>query len=74
MKLCMVIAVILFLTSCASKKGALPYHPPEFAPMYPPRCYEENKNFLCMDKEKEAKYNTPFIYFLFMERGEINVN
>ena len=67
MKLCMLIAVILFLASC-SKEGSLPYHPPEFAPMYPPRCYVEKKNWLCMDKDKEEIKYIPesFIYFLFM--------
>ena len=68
MKLCIVTAVILFMASCTSKEGSLSYHAPEFAPMYPPRCYAENKNWLCMDKEKEEIKYIPesFIYFLFM--------
>ena len=66
MKLCMLIAVILFLASC-SKEGSLPYHAPEFAPMYREECYAENKNWLCMDKDKEEVKYIPetFIYFLF---------
>ncbi len=67
MKLCIVTAVILFMASCTSKEGALPYHPPEFAPMYREECYAENKNWLCMDKDKEEIKYIPetFIYFLF---------
>ena len=42
----------LFESSCSSGKGNLPYHPPVFAPMYREECYSDNKNFLCMDKEK----------------------
>ena len=66
MKLCMLIAVILFLASC-SKEGSLTYHAPEFAPMYREECYAENKNWLCMDKDKEEIKYIPetFIYFLF---------
>ena len=72
MKLCMLIVVILFMASC-SKEGSLPYHPPEFAPIYREECYSDHKNFLCMDKEKDASYTSPFIYFLFMGgmNGEI---
>ena len=68
MKLCIVTAVILSMASCTSKEGALPYHPPEFAPMYREECYTEHKNWLCMDKDKEEIKYIPesFIYFLFM--------
>ncbi len=68
MKLCIVTVVILFMASCTSKEGALPYHPPEFAPMYREECYTEHKNWLCMDKDKEEIKYIPesFIYFLFM--------
>ena len=68
MKLCIVTVVILFMSSCASKEGSLPYHPPEFAPMYKEECYAEHKNWLCMDRdEEEIKYiPESFIYFLFM--------
>ena len=60
----------MFESSCSSGKGNLPYHPPVFAPMYREECYSDNKNFLCMDKEKDANYTSPFLYFLFM-RGTI---
>ena len=56
----------LFESSCSSGKGNLPYHPPEFAPIYREECYSDHKNFLCMDKEKETSYTSPFLYFLFM--------
>ena len=67
MKLCMLIAVISLMASC-SKGGNLPYHPPEFAPIYREECYSEHKNWLCMDKDKEEIKYVPesFIYFLFM--------
>ena len=68
MKLCIVTVVILFMSSCASKEGSLPYHPPEFAPIYREECYSEHKNWLFMDKDKEEIKYVPesFIYFLFM--------
>ena len=66
MKLCMLIAVISLMASC-SKGGNLPYHPPEFAPIYREECYSDHKNFLCMNKEKEINYTSPFLYFLFIE-------
>ena len=46
----------LFGSSCSRGKGNLPYHPPEFTPIYREECYSDNKNFLCMDKEKEAPH------------------
>ena len=55
----------LFESSC-SREGSLPYHPPVFTPMYREECYSDHKNFLCMDKEKETSYTSPFLYFLFM--------
>ena len=60
--------------SC-TREGALPYHPPEFAPMYKEECYVEHKNWLCMNKDKEEIKYIPesFIYFLFMG-NKINVN
>jgi hypothetical protein len=37
-------------TSCSAREGALPYHLPEFAPMYKEECYAENKSYwLCSD-------------------------
>ena len=67
MKLCMLIAVISLMASC-SKGGNLPYHPPEFAPIYREECYSDYKNWLCMDKNKEEIKYIPetFIYFLYM--------
>ena len=56
----------LFGSSCSRGKGNLPYHPPEFAPLYREECYSDHKNFLCMDKEKEINYTSPFLYVLFM--------
>ena len=56
----------LFGSSCSRGKGNLPWSPPEFAPIYREECYSYHKNFLCMDKEKEASYTSPFLYFLFM--------
>ena len=50
--------------SCA-REGALPYHPPEFAPMYREECYLEHKNWLCMDKEK-TNLAYPIGIILFM--------
>ena len=50
--------------SCA-REGALPYHPPEFAPMYREECYLEHKNWLCMDKKKET-LSYPIGIMLFM--------
>ena len=58
----------LFESSCSRGKGNLPWHPPEFAPIYREECYSEHKNWLCMDKDKEEIKYVPesFIYFLFM--------
>ena len=50
--------------SC-TREGALPYHPPEFAPMYKEECYAEHKNWLCMDKDKET-LSYPMGILLFM--------
>ena len=54
-------------SSCSRGKGNLPWSPPEFAPIYREECYSDHKNFLCMDKEKEINYTSPFLYFLFIE-------
>ena len=52
--------------SCA-REGALPYHPPEFAPMYREECYTEHKNWLCMDKDKDkVNLSYPMGILLFM--------
>ena len=52
--------------SCA-REGALPYHPPEFAPMYREECYLEHKNWLCMDKDKnKSNLSYPIGIMLFM--------
>ena len=56
----------LFGASCSRGKGNLPWSPPEFAPIYREECYSDHKNFLCMDKEEEASYTSPFLYFLFI--------
>ena len=74
-RIAIIIIWSIFASSCFSKEGALPYHPPEFAPMYKEECYAEHKNWLCMDKDKEEIKYIPesFIYFLFMG-NEINVN
>ena len=67
MKLCIVTVVILFMSSCASKEGSLPYHPPEFAPMYKEECYAEHKNWLCMDKDKDkVNLSYPLGIIIFM--------
>ena len=50
--------------SCA-REGALPYHPPEFAPMYKEECYAEHKNWLCMDKDK-VNLSYPIGIIIFM--------
>ena len=74
-RIAIIIIWSIFASSCFSKEGALPYHPPEFAPMYKEECYAEHKNWLCMDKDKEEIKYIPesFIYFLFMG-NKINVN
>ena len=46
----------MFESSCSRGKGNLPWSPPEFAPIYREECYSDHKNFLCMDKEKEAQH------------------
>tara|TARA_Y100000310_G_scaffold298599_1_gene332682 strand:- start:297 stop:521 length:225 start_codon:yes stop_codon:yes gene_type:complete len=52
--------------SCA-REGALPYHPPEFAPMYREECYAEHKNWLCMDKDEDkVNLSYPMGILLFM--------
>ena len=52
--------------SCA-REGALPYHPPEFAPMSREECYLEHKNWLCMDKDKnKSNLSYPIGIMLFM--------
>ena len=56
----------MFESSCSRGKGSLRWSAPEFAPIYREECYSDHKNFLCMDKEKEASYTSPFLYFLFM--------
>jgi len=61
-----IIVWAMLQSSCSSGKGNLPYHPPEFTPMYREECYSDHKNFLCMDKEKEASYTSPILYFLFI--------
>ena len=61
-----IIIIWTILQSSCSREGSLPYHPPEFAPIYREECYSDHKNFLCMDKEKEANYTGPFLYLLFM--------
>ena len=70
-------AIIIIWTmlesSCSRGKGNLPWSPPEFAPIYREECYSDHKNFLCMDKEKEANYTSPFFYFIFM-RGTNDLN
>ena len=53
--------------SCTTREGALPYHPPEFAPMYREECYAEHKNWLCMDKDKDkTNLSYPIGIILFM--------